>query len=347
MMRCMTSDDATLNDYLDEWFALLRTRVQPTTWFGYTEMARIYLRPQLGALRLSELTVRRLNLHYLHLAERGGRRGGPLSRRTVAYAHSVLHKALADGVREGVLTDNVASRVTLPRIDPASNGPADRVQVWDAVQTARFLELTAGRPLHALWRVALGTGMRRGELLGLRWEDVDLTTPQLRVSASLAFVGGEPRLKTTKTGRSRILHLDAQTAAAIASQPRHDSAWPLVFTTPEGGPWDPHRISDRWRHQWPKLELPKLRLHDLRHCHATLLLDQGVPIKVVSARLGHTTIAMTMDLYAHVLPAQDHAAAAAIERALDGTSGATSQGYPVDGRGEPQPGSPREGGMGV
>ena len=308
--------ELTVDRYLDRWLTVLRTRVQPTTWRSYDAMARIYLRPHLGAVPLTDLTVAGLNLLFVDLLGSGGRRGGPLSRRTVKYAHAVLHKALADAVREGVLTDNVASHVTVPRIDP-NRDPLDPVrQTWDAQQAQRFLALTAGQPLHDLWRVALGTGMRRGELLGLRWQDVDLDVPQLRVSTSLAFIDDEPYLKGTKTGHSRVLHLDDDTAAAIARQPRHDTGLPLVFTTPAGTPWSPQVISDRWRSQWPGLPLPRARLHDLRHVHATLLLQQGVSIKVVSSRLGHRTIALTMDVYAHVLPAMDQDAAVAIGRAL-------------------------------
>jgi integrase len=160
--------------------------------------------------------------------------------------------------------------------------------------------------------------MRRGELLGLRWEDVDLEVPQVRVSKSLSVANGHPQLKSTKTGRARVLHLDARSASALDELPRSNSGF--VFTRPDGEPWHPQRITDRWRRQWPGLDLPRLRVHDLRHVHASLLLDRGVPIKVVSERLGHTTIAMTMDLYAHVLPAQDRNAATAIGRVLDGGS---------------------------
>jgi len=308
-----------LDDYLDEWFVLLRTRVELTTWHGYQNMARAYLRPGLGHVRVGELTVRQLNLHYVRLLEAGARRGGPLSPRTIAYAHSVLHKALADGVREGVLADNVASRATLPRMSAATAPTRPRLHVWDADQVEHFLAVTADDDLHVLWRLALATGMRRGELLGLTWTDIDLGAPQLRVARSWSVANGHPQLKPTKTGRSRVLHLDRRTAEALATLPRSDDG--VVFTGPDGRAWHPQRITDRWRRQWPGLDLPRIRFHDLRHCHATLLLDQGVPIKVVSERLGHTTIAMTMDLYAHVLPAQDRGAAAAIGRALDGASG--------------------------
>jgi integrase len=325
----MDTASMTLDAYLDEWMDLLRTRVQPTTWRGYDDMSRAYLRPGLGACRIDELTVRQLNLHFVHLLAQGGRRGGPLARKTVKYAHAILRQALGDAVRADLLADNVAARVTLPKLDPERDLEPEALRTWTAEQAARFLALSADAPLHALWRVALGTGMRRGELLGLRWQDVDLTVPELRVRASLAFVGGRHRLKSTKTGRGRVLTLDDDTAAAIARQPPPSQPeWPLVFTTPDGGPWRPEIITDRWRRQWPALDLPKLRLHDLRHCHACLLLDQGVPIKVVSERLGHSTIVMTMDVYAHVLPAQDRDAANAIQRALRGTSGTDRTAHP-------------------
>ncbi|MFA9430764.1 site-specific integrase [Egicoccus sp. AB-alg2] len=155
--------------------------------------------------------------------------------------------------------------------------------------------------------------MRRGELLGLRWEDLDLDVPQLRVAAALTSAGGQLRLKRTKTRKVRTLHLDTDTAELLARQPRRASApYPLVFTRPDGSPWRPEEVSDRWRRQWPGLELPVIRLHDLRHTHATLLLQAGVPIKVVSERLGHSKVALTLDVYAHVLPAMDQAAADAI-----------------------------------
>jgi integrase len=308
----------TLGEYLDEWFVLQRTRVEPTTWRSYRNVADFYLKRRLGERPLNELTVRELDLHYVWLLEEGGRGGRPLSRATVVYAHTVLHKALADAVTVDLLAHNVASRATLPRIDPRRASGHKRIAAWDEPEARRFLALTVDHELADLWRVALGTGMRRGELLGLRWQDVDLSVPQVRVDAALAFVDGQPRLKGTKTGRSRVLLLDEGTAAAIERQPHRDGDWPLVFARPDGSPWPPTIVTDQWRRQWPGLDVPKIRLHDARHCHATLLLQRGVPIKVVSERLGHSTVALTLDVYAHVLPAMDRDAALAIGAALDG-----------------------------
>jgi integrase len=313
-------DELTFARYLDEWLTLQRTRVEPTTWRSYADMIRYYVRPHVDDLLLSEVSVRRLDLLYVELLNAGGRGGRSLSRRTVRYVHGIVHKALADAVASGLLAENVSDRATVPRVHPTRDAAPRRVVVWDAEQASRFLELSAHHEHADLWRVALGTGMRRGELLGLRWQDVDLTVPQLRVETALAYVEGRPRLKGTKTGRSRVLVLDRQTAAAIDRRPRRDGPWPLVFTTDQGAPLRPEAITDAWRGQWPALDphLPRIRLHDTRHCHATLLLSKGVPLKVVSERLGHSTIAMTMDVYAHVLPAMDHDAATAIGAALDG-----------------------------
>jgi integrase len=175
----------TLDDYLDEWFALQRTRLEPTSWHNYRTMARIYLRPALGATPLADLTTRQLDLHYVSLLEDGGRTGGPLARRTVAYAHAILHKALGDAVAAGLLETNPADRAEVPRVDPRFGDAPRRRRTWDAEQVAYFVHHPQDRELHDLWRVALGTCMRRGELLGLRWEDLDLDVPQLRVAAAL------------------------------------------------------------------------------------------------------------------------------------------------------------------
>lgn len=319
----MEPEIPTFDAYLDEWVTLLRTRVKPSTWASYRSMAETYIRPALGQLRLDQLTVRRLDVFYVELLTSGRRRGGgPLSRRTVAYVHAIVHKALADAVAVGLLDDNVASRATVPQLDPNADRVDAAVACWDEAQTRRYLDVVTGQPLADLWRVALGTGMRRGELLGLRWEDVDLAVPQLRVARALTVVEGTPRLLAPKTGRSRTLHLDDATAAAIDRQPRDRDAtgMGLVFTREDGHPLTPQKVSDRWRAQWPKLDahaIPRIKLHATRHVHATLLLARGVPIKVVSQRLGHASIQMTMDVYAHVLPAMDRDAAQAISAALD------------------------------
>jgi integrase len=223
----------TLDEYLDEWFALQRTRVEPTTWHNYDTMARCYLRPELGATPLAELTPRQLDLHYVRLLESGGRGGRPLARRTVAYAHAILHKALNDAVTDGLLDANPAERAEVPRVDPRFDDEPRRLRTWDADQVAYFLRHPRDREVHDLWRVALGTGMRRGELLGLRWEDLDLDVPQLQVATSLTSAGGQLRLKGTKTRKVRTLHLDAPDAVA-AGWGAHQGRQRTARTPPRG-----------------------------------------------------------------------------------------------------------------
>ena len=316
-----TEPSLTISDYLDEWLALLHTRVRRSTHATYQRMVDIYLRPHIGALPLVELTPHRLDRLYTDLLSSGGRGGRRLARGTITHIHAVLRAALADAVDRQLIPENAACKAHVPKYDPEADLAPTRMTTWDAHQTRRFLDLSSEHQLHDLWRVALGTGMRRGELLGLRWSDVDLSTGQLRVSAALTEVAGVLRLGRPKSGRSRTLFLDDATLAAIDRQSRtmDTHGYGLVFARPDHSPWPPTIVTDRWRGQWPRLErsgVPKIRLHATRHVHATLLLAEGVHIKVVSERLGHSTISLTMDIYAHVLPAMDRDAAEAIGRVL-------------------------------
>jgi integrase len=301
----------TLAEWLEEWFASRRHHLEASSVESYRVMADAYLRPHLGDVPLDELDVRTIEATYATLLTRGGRGGRPLAPRTVAYAHAVLHRALVDAVRLGVLTTNPAGSVTLPRRAADGRAP-QRLRVWDADQVRRFLAVSADHPLADLWAVALGTGLRRGELLGLRRRDVDIEAARLTVEVAVAQVGDAVQLKRPKTGRTRRLSLDAATADHLARRLRVDptaSAEAPLFADGDGGHLLPRKISDAWRAYVRTLDLPPIRLHDLRHTHATLLLAAGVPVKVVSERLGHTKIAMTLDVYAHVLPAMDRDAA--------------------------------------
>lgn len=192
------------------------------------------------------------------------------------------------------------------------------MQAWTADEARRFLEQTRDDQHANLWAVALGTGMRRGELLGLRWRDVDLDDRLVTVTGALTEHRGQVQRAATKTSRVRRLYIDDRTAGALVRERRARGPTPatardradLVFTDADGGPLSPQRTTHRFRRLVRRLEaVPPIRLHDVRHTHATLLLAAGVPIKVVSERLGHATIAMTLDVYAHVLPAMDREAA--------------------------------------
>ena len=333
---------ATVLSYLREWLELQRTQLQPSTLRSYRLAVENYLGPRIGHVTLDELDPPTLTRLYGDLLVRGGLHGKPLSLKSVRYVHSVLHKALEDARRAGLVARNVSDDAVLPRVDPRT-GETDerRHQTWTAAQLRTFLAAVEHHPHRWLWHVAAGTGMRRGELLGLTWEHVDLRQGVLRVRQALTAANGETRLKATKTGRPRTLHLDQHTSDALREQRRHQedlreaartgwgNPWDLVFTTRVGGPVHPSIVTREFAHAVQVLPVPRIRLHDLRHTHATLLLEAGVPVKVVSERLGHASIQLTLDTYAHVLPSMDSDAA---ERFAEHVWGAHDHRPPDEGR---------------
>ncbi len=317
----------TFGAYLEDWLERRRTILRPATHHSYRQLIRCYLVPRLGHLPLRAIDRRTLERCYAELLTSGGRQGRPLAPKTVRYCHAVVRRALEDALVDGLVATNPAGQARPPRHDPAIVEVDDDLQVWTHEQAARFLAYVDDHPWRALWHAALGTGARRSELLGLRWTDVDLAARQVRIRRALTVVDGVPRLLGTKTSRSRALSIGASVVTALErrrrEQEEHRSGaswwqdrWGLVFTMPDGQHLDPMDLTVTFRDLVRQAPVPVIRLHDLRHTHATLLLDAGVPIKVVSERLGHTTIAMTMDVYGHVLPAMDVDAAERLDDLL-------------------------------
>jgi integrase len=318
-----------LGAYLDDWLERRRSQLRPTTHHSYRQLIRCYLRPNLGEVPLGELDRMTLERTYVALLRSGGRAGRPLAPKTVQYCHGVLRRALEDAVLDGFLADNPARTARPPKHAPDVDDLDDDLRVWSGEEAATFLGFVDDHRWRALWHLALGTGARRGELLGQRWVDVDLDAGQIRIRRSLSVIDGVPRLLGTKTSRSRRLSIASSVVDALArhrqEQARQraaaeswDDRWGLVFTDPAGAPIDPYRVTVEFRDLVRRTSVPVIRLHDLRHTHATLLLAADVPIKVVSERLGHTTIAMTMDVYGHVLPAMDADAASRFDDLLHG-----------------------------
>lgn len=308
----------TVAAYLREWIELQRFRAQPGTLRGYRSIVENYLVPRIGDVPLQELEVARLERVYTDLVLRGGRHGRPLSPTTVQGARRMLGSALQDAVRAGHVERNVARLARAPKRGADGVDPATReLQVWNVDQVRRFLRAIHADPYRELWELAVGSGMRRGELLGLRWEDVDLDERLVRVRRSLRQVGGRARLKSTKSSRARSLHVDRRVTDALAwrrqvqdrEQALAGRRWcndrGLVFTDPRGRHLPPRRITRHFARLLDRIDVPKIRLHDVRHTHATLMLEAGVSIKVVAERLGHTSVRSTLDTYAHVLPAMD------------------------------------------
>jgi integrase len=285
--------------------------LRPATWENYRIHVQAHIVPALGTVELQRLSPAQLNAFYRHLLTKGGKEGRGLASKTV---HNVLHRALKDAVRWGLLVRNVADAADPPK------GKSAEMRVWSPDQLRVFLEWVREDDLYAAWLLVTTTGMRRGELAGLRWADVDLDAGRLSVRQPRVVVANVPQPSEPKTARGRrSLALDPVTVAALRKHRarQHENRLlvgaryqdsGLVFTWPDGSPIHPLRFS-RWFEQHARRAgLPKIRLHDLRHSYASAALAAGVPGKVISERLGHATIAVTMDIYSHVLPGLDREA---------------------------------------
>jgi integrase len=319
----------TLATYLERWLERRRAHLRPSTHSGYGQIARRYLAPTLGDQMLAELDRRAIEEAYAYLLREGGAGGRPLAPRTVRYAHAVLHRALKDAVIDELIDDNPASHAQPPKLDPFGVTLDEEFQVWNAEQAARFLDFVDGHEWRALWHLAVGTGARRGELLGLRWKDVDLDASQVRVRRALSVVDGVVRLLGTKTSQARTLSIGASVVCALqrrrCEQADHRATagewhdrWGLVFTDADGRHLHPMDVTMEFRRVVRSAPVPVIRMHDVRHTHASLLLQQGTALTVVSERLGHTHKSTTLNIYAHVVPAADGDAAARFERELHG-----------------------------
>jgi integrase len=309
---------STVAGYLAEWLEAHAATVKPKTLAGYRHDIEHYIVPRIGCMRLQALRPAVISKMYRDLAEHGGRDGRPLSALTVAHIHRTLRKALADAVEiEQLLAINPAERSKRPRHHGAEPG-----RVWTTRQLGHFLAVARTHRLFAFYRLAAYSGARRGELLYLRWQAVDLGAAEITFGGSTAVVSGQRVEGTTKGGRSRVVSLDSETVAILREHQRQQeeerlsahSAWTdsggLVFTNRWGEPLYPDTVSALMSKlisnyneavTSPTQALPRARLHDLRHLHATTLLLAGVPVHVVAARLGHADPAVTLRIYSHVL----------------------------------------------
>jgi integrase len=262
---------------------------------------------------LDRLTVEDVDLFYARLLTEGGRTssGEPrgLAPNTVRNIHAMLDKALGDGLRKGTIVRNVVALADAPTQQARKQG---EITAWDADQLTVFLDAVRPHRLHPAFHLSSHTGMRRGEVLGLRWGDLDLEAGRLSVRQALISVSYQVQISDVKTrsGR-RTIDLDPGTVDVMKAwrieraeerggiRPANSD---LVFCKPDGSWVHPGTFSQILARKVRNLDLPVISLHDLRHTHATLLLKAGVPVKVVSERLGHANVAFTMSVYQHVLP---------------------------------------------
>lgn len=300
-----------LSEYLADWLKAARPSLRPKTYVSYEGVVRLHITPILGHVPLERLTA----AHVGALLERKQTQG--LSPRTSRYVGLILRNALNKAVRWGLLSRNVAALVDLPR------EVHREVRVLSPPEARRLVDAARGDRLEALWLLSVSTGLRMGEVLALQWSDVDLDRRELRVTKALQRVSGRGlMLAETKTRRSRrTIVLPVAVAEALRWQRTRqelegiDSGF--VFTSSRGTPIDGRDLGRSFRRLLQRADITKMRFHDLRHSCASLLLAQGISPRVVMETLGHSRIAVTMDTYAHVMPALQREAADAMDRLLE------------------------------
>ncbi|MHB1418187.1 MAG: tyrosine-type recombinase/integrase [Bacillota bacterium] len=310
----------TLNKYLNQWLtAAVKARVKEKTYRSYEEVLRLYIRPILGDTKIAKLSPIEIQAVYNTLGEKG------LSARTVRYAHSVLRNALEQAVRWQMIPQNPILYVDLPRQQKVE------MHALSPKEARRFLEAASYSKLQALFILMVTTGLRPGEALGLQWQDVDFDQGRIHVQHSLSRTKDVWRLEEPKTPRSRrsiplpksvVLDLKAhrkgQAEEKLKAEQYDD--YGFVFAASNGQPLHERNIVRR--EFKPLLKIARLpdtiRLYDLRHTCATLLLAAGENPKVVSERLGHASVTLTLDTYSHVLPDMQRGAADKLEEMLFG-----------------------------
>jgi integrase len=317
----MAPHKLTVATYLaEQWLPAMQARgLRPSTLERYEDHVRCAITPALGGLPLQGLMPTHLNKLY------GDLRTAGRAPKTIRNIHGVLSKALADAERWGLVGRNAARLADVPAV------ARPKLRVWSPEQTRAFLAAVANDRLFAAWLLAATTGMRRGELLGLRWEDIDLDNGVVRVARARVRAGNQVVAGEPKTARGRrTIALDPTTVAALRQHRKRQTeerlaAGPhyadsgLAFTMPGGTPIHPNRFSLWFRRRARAAGLPAIRLHDMRHSYATAGLAAGVPHKVISERLGHATVAFTLDTYTSALPAMDKSAADVVAELILGT----------------------------
>ena len=304
--------------FLQDWLKdYVLPNLSPRTAEGYEHICRHHFIPSLGNVTLNGLKPEHLQHFYSEKLSNG------LSAQTVRHHHTCLHKALQTAVEWGLLARNPADAVRPPRAQGIE------MQTWDSDEITTFLEAARQTPYFALYHTALFTGMRRSELLALRWCDLDLLLCKIYVTRSLhVLIGSKVIIRQPKTAKGkRMIDLSPlatsvlrehrekqQLDRAMLGVPLKDDD--LVFSDLEGKPLLPNTVTHNWIKLVRRTGLKPIRLHDARHSHASLMLKQGTHPKVVQERLGHASIQVTLDIYSHVAPGLQEAAAARFDQAF-------------------------------
>ncbi len=322
---------ATITEHMEAWLSTVaQHNVRPTTIAHYRATVKNHIVPRLGTIGVQKLTPARIQAMYSEMLAEG--KGA----RTVQLTHLRLQQALSLAVQWNIIARNPCDLVTPPRTQ------RKELRTWNREDVRRFLDAATSDVYAPLWEIALATGIRRGELLGLRWQDVDLTRGTLTIQQAVTLLNDKAIIQQPKSAASRrTVRLPAHCIAALQAhkdrrvfgtpqRTSSDDARDLVFTNTTGGIIHPRNLirnfalimeqeeKRRVAETPDTMPLPRIRFHDLRHTYATLSLSGGANIKTVSARLGHSSIAITGDVYMHVTPQMDERATAVIEAAIFG-----------------------------
>ena len=296
-----STNELTVAEFLlEQWLPSIEMTLRPNTFVSYSSHLTNHVVDHIGSLAINDLDGPTLNALYAELLRAGRRKGTGkgLSPTTVRRVHATLHRAFRDAVRWGLLEENPVDGCNPPR-----QARQELLRTWTLDELKSFLTFVRTDDLYELWLLLATTGMRRGEVLGLRWGNVDLTTRVVAIRETLVLVGYEAHFSEPKSARSRrVVLLDPKTVAALGRLKNNAGAGDLVFRDERGGALHPAAVSKRFRDLVEDTDLPRIRLHDLRHTHATLALQAGIHPKIVSERLGHSTVAFTLDVYSHALP---------------------------------------------
>lgn len=295
----------TIQEVMEYWLDThARPRLRAKTVYDYEQIIRRYIHPALGRVKVQDLTTRRVQQFYTQLLGVGC--GAP----TVRRIHLHLNQALKQAVTHGLVTRNVAALATQPKAQPRE------MQVWTAAEAQAFMAVAPGSRYGPLWQTELGTGMRRGEVLGVRWQDIDLDEGLLHVRQAVGSVKGRVEIKGLKTkGSRRTIPLAEPLIVALKQHKRtqnerrlmHADLWhdnDLVFASDTGSPINPDNLSSDYRRLVQAAGVRRIRVHDLRHTYVSLALQAGVNIRVISELVGHSDIRITLGTYAHVMPEQ-------------------------------------------
>jgi integrase len=299
----------TFAEYLERWLRdYVKPELSPRSYERYTGIIRKYFIPEMGNIPLTQLRPEHIQGHITAIRDQG------LKPETIKFHHAVIHKALQTAVKWGLLYRNAADGVDAPK-----KGHTER-PTWDDFEVRQFLDTAKDSIYYALFHTALFTGMRRSELLGLQWRDVEIQ--QIDVCRSLhhlkdgSYIFTQPKSEKSK----RTIALSPSSILVLAEHKERQQAIrtmlgetlgrdDLVFSTPQGAPLRPNTITRAWGILAAKAGVNPIRLHDARHTHASLMLKQGIHPKIVQERLGHSTISITLDLYSHVAKGLQEAAA--------------------------------------